>query len=217
MALGTSLAYDLTVLERDMKTIFQIAAIGWLLLSPRLCVADATSAAESAANTYPHIILEKNDARIHGSQSCGSYALIFVQTCKDESEGEWDLTASNLQNTLYHGGWAGNSKVLWSPDCRHLALSTGRSGGGADSMVVLDTDKMSLTEIDPLKLVELAVPDSEKMVRFDWEPKEWNAQGNLIFSCWGVFEWNILREGIGGTFMYKSDGEIQPIKTFKTM
>src|ERR1035441_8077398 len=96
-----------------MKTLLQIASIGSFLLSPGFCLAEMTPVQSQTGSpvtttettkawmksyvppymtyeflhTKPPAVLDKDDGRIDGPQSCGDYVVAFFQTSGEESEG----------------------------------------------------------------------------------------------------------------------------------
>jgi len=198
-----------------MKMLLSLALLGILVGPPCLCLADTTPTAEPQATTTTPLSMGTDDGRIDGPQSCGDYVVAFFQTSDEESEGIWTFTARDSKNVLFHGEWARNCTLKWSPDCKRLAFSVAWGSNEEDLTIY---DPIAQKETDPSKLVNLRLPSDAGIMHFYWTPIKWNDKGELIFGGEGNFfrrsedgQAGAKLYGVEGTWAYKPDGSVRTI------
>jgi hypothetical protein len=199
-----------------MKALLvSLAFLGILVGRPSQCFADATPTAEPQATTTTPLAMGTADGRIDGPQSCGDYVVAFFQTSEKESEGIWKLTTQDSKKVLFHGDWARNCTLKWSPDCRRLAFSVAW-GSNAEDLTIYDPK--AHTETEPSKLVNLGLPKDAEIWHFYWKPIKWNDNDELIFEGEGNYtrksedgQDSAKMYGVKGTWAYKPDGTIRTI------
>lgn len=182
---------------------------------PNLGIADITVAAGTTPTSQNATVLERGDPRITGPQTCGDYAVNFVQPAESVSEGTWTLVESKSKKALFHGDWSRSCTLIWSPDCQKLAFSIAW-GSNAEDFDLYDTK--AITRTHPTKLVKLGLPKDAEINHFYWKPVKWTSKGDLIFEVHGDYTRKSEESsegakgyGVDGVWSLKPDGTVQQI------